>query len=180
MALWRLAQIVICFPCDSITPLVLYKTNGWLLWMNGCLVFGWCEVHIPTQRRSSMIFSLVSSVLPLQFQDGAPKSMWVQAALDKIWCQALSVWFLRRVRKMRKAIVSFVMSVRLSAWNNSVPAGRIFIKFYVWIFFEKLPRKFKFHHNLTRITGTLREDLRTLTISRSALLRMQNVSDKKL
>ena len=31
--------------------------------------------------------------------------------------------------KMRKATFSFVMSVRPSAWKNSVPTGRIFTKF---------------------------------------------------
>jgi hypothetical protein len=140
VALWRVAESVICFPCDSITPLVLYKINGRLLWMNGCFVFGWCEVHISTQRPSSMTFAgfLSSSV---KIRRWCPKLMWVQPALDKIWCHALSVWFFRRVRQMRKATFSFVMSVRLSAWNNSVPAGRIFIKFYSWIFFEKSAQK---------------------------------------
>jgi hypothetical protein len=80
---------------------------------------------------------------------------------------------------MRKVTVSFVMSVRLSAWNNSVPAGRILIKFYIWIFFENLPRKFKFHQNMTRITGTLLEYQYTLLItSLWILLRTRNVSDK--
>jgi hypothetical protein len=48
--------------------------------------------------------------------------------------------------------VSFVMSVRPSvrpsarppAWNKSVPAGRIFMKFDILGFFEKVSRKFKF------------------------------------
>jgi len=31
--------------------------------------------------------------------------------------------------KLRKATTSFVMSVRLSAWNSSVPANRIFVNF---------------------------------------------------
>jgi len=71
------------------------------------------------------------------------------------------------------------MSVRLSAWNSSAPTGRIFMKFYIWVFFENLSRKFKFHYNLTIITGTLHEDRYTfLIISRSILLRMRNVSDK--
>ena len=30
---------------------------------------------------------------------------------------------------LRKATVSFVVSVRLSAWNNSASTGRIFMKF---------------------------------------------------
>jgi len=50
--------------------------------------------------------------------------------------------------KLRKATVSFVMSVRPSAfseWNDSALSGRIFIKFDMWLFFEKLLRKLKFH-----------------------------------
>ena len=35
----------------------------------------------------------------------------------------------RRLRKMRKAAISFVMSVRPPTWNNSAPTGRIFMKF---------------------------------------------------
>jgi hypothetical protein len=69
--------------------------------------------------------------------------------------------------------------VRLSARNNSAPSGRIFVKFDIWVFFENLSRTFKFHLNLTRITGTVHEDLYTfMIISLSILLRMRNVSDK--
>ena len=32
-----------------------------------------------------------------------------------------------------------------SAWNNSAPTGRIFIKFCIWVFFENLPSKYNFH-----------------------------------
>ena len=39
--------------------------------------------------------------------------------------------------KLRKATLSFVMSVRPSAWNNSAPTERIFMKFYILIFFRK-------------------------------------------
>ena len=70
--------------------------------------------------------------------------------------------FLGAVAELRKATLSFVMpvssSVRLSAWNNSAPTGRIFMKFDIWIFFESLSRKFKFHYNLIRITVTLHEN----------------------
>jgi hypothetical protein len=37
--------------------------------------------------------------------------------------------FLGAVAKLRKAIMSFVMSVRLSSWNNSALTRRIFMKF---------------------------------------------------
>ena len=43
---------------------------------------------------------------------------------------------------------------------------------------ENLSVKFKFHLNVTRMTGTLHEDLRTfIIISRAVLLKMRNVSD---
>ena len=38
---------------------------------------------------------------------------------------------------MQKVTGSFVMSVRLSAWNNSALTGRTVPKFYVWVFFRK-------------------------------------------
>ena len=79
--------------------------------------------------------------------------------------------------KLREATISFVISVRPSAWNNSAPTGRIFMKFDLCWFLETLSRKFNFHYNLTRMTGTLHEDQFTF-ISRSVLLRMRNVSGK--
>jgi hypothetical protein len=67
-------------------------------------------------------------------------------------------------------------SVCPSAWNNSAPTGRIFIKFGIRVFSENLS---KFHYNLTRITGTFHSDQCAFwTISRSVLLRMRNVSEK--
>jgi hypothetical protein len=37
------------------------------------------------------------------------------------------------------------MSVCPFVWNNSTPAGRIFMKFGIFTYFENLPRKFKFN-----------------------------------
>jgi hypothetical protein len=77
----------------------------------------------------------------------------------------------------RKATVRFVMSVRLSTWNNSAPSERIFMKFDFGIFFEKLLRIFKFHYNRTWITGTVHEDQYTFFIvSRLFTPRMINIS----
>ena len=56
--------------------------------------------------------------------------------------------------KLRKATSSFYMSVRPLAcvlWNNSAPIGRTVIKFCIRVFFQNLPRKFKFQYNRTRI-----------------------------
>jgi hypothetical protein len=54
------------------------------------------------------------------------------------------------------------LSVCPSAWKNHAPTGQIFMKFYTGLFFENLPRKFNFYLNLTRITGTLLEEQRTV------------------
>jgi hypothetical protein len=71
------------------------------------------------------------------------------------------------------------LCVCLSAWNNSAATRRNFMKFDICIFFETLSRKFKFHENMTRITGTLHQDRSTfIIISRSFLLRMRNTSEK--
>ena len=55
------------------------------------------------------------------------------------------------------------------------------MKFDIYVFFEYLSRKFKFHSRLTTATCTFHEDVSTFRptiISRSKLLRMRNVSDK--
>jgi hypothetical protein len=72
------------------------------------------------------------------------------------------------------------MSVHLSArMVQSAPMGWIFMKFYIWEFFENLSAKCKFHSNLTRIMGTVHGNQYTfLIISCSFLLRLRNVSDE--
>ena len=53
------------------------------------------------------------------------------------------------------------------------------MKFDIRYFPENMSRKFKFHCNLIRIMGTLREDPYIFFImSRSLLLRMRNVADR--
>jgi len=86
----------------------------------------------------------------------------------------------RHFTKSWKVIISFIMSVCLSMWNNSAPTGLVFMKFDIWGFSKNLLRKFRLHSNWKRITGTLhRTDLRTfMVISRWILLRMRNVSDR--
>jgi hypothetical protein len=81
---------------------------------------------------------------------------------SQIWFSASLNSFFMGVRQILKILktISCVMSLRLSAWNNFAPTGRIFLKFVIWLFFVNLSRNFKFHWNLTRIMGTLYEDLR--------------------
>ena len=59
--------------------------------------------------------------------------------------------------ELRKANISFVVSVRPSVRNNSAATERIFMKFDIWVYFETLSSKLKFLWNRSRITGTLHE-----------------------
>jgi len=45
--------------------------------------------------------------------------------------------FLGAFAKLRRGTVSFFPSVRLSAWNNSAPTRRVFLKFGIWVFYKK-------------------------------------------
>ena len=45
---------------------------------------------------------------------------------------------------MRKATISFVLPVHLSAWNYSTTSGLIFIKLYIWLFFQTPSGKLEF------------------------------------
>ena len=53
--------------------------------------------------------------------------------------------FLGDFAKLRKATISFIMSLCLSTWNNSATSRRILMKLDIRTFFEKLSRKFQFH-----------------------------------
>ena len=66
----------------------------------------------------------------------------------------ISVWldefllsfFLTRSQNCEKRLLapsclSILPSVRLSAWNNSASTGRMFIKFDIWVLFDKLSKK---------------------------------------
>jgi hypothetical protein len=90
-------------------------------------------------------------------------------------------WLLAAFAKLRKATIGFVMSAGYVRPHGTtrLPLDRFSWNLIFEDFFYNMPRKFKFDWNLTSMTGTLREDLRTfMTISRSVLLRMRNVSDK--
>jgi len=55
---------------------------------------------------------------------------------------ALTGFFLGALAKLQK-VTNSVVYVCPSALNNSTSTGRIFMKFYIWVFFENLPRKYK-------------------------------------
>jgi len=66
--------------------------------------------------------------------------------------------------KLQKAISIIMFVYPLFTWTNTTPTGQIFMKFDIWLFFENVSRNFKFHYNLTRIKGTLHEDICTFMI----------------
>ena len=63
--------------------------------------------------------------------------------IQKWFVQLKHKTFLGALAKLRKVTITF-MSVRLYAWNNSAPNGRIFMKFGIWVCLENLSGKFKF------------------------------------
>lgn len=66
-----------------------------------------------------------------------------------------------------KTIINFITSIRPSVRppacllfaSNSSPNGLIFMKFVISGFYENLKRKLKIYENLSRITGTVYEDV---------------------
>jgi len=83
-------------------------------------------------------------------------------------------------RFVRKIAKSLIMSVcPFIRRNISAPTGQIFMKVDIWIFFENMSRKFKFHLYLTKIIGFyVKTDTGLWSVSPSFLLRLRNVSDK--
>ena len=98
--------------------------------------------------------------------------------------------FLVAFTKLQKVTISFVISVCLSVrlfvclshclhGTTRLSLDWFFMKFDIWAFLKNLLRKFKFYYHLTSVRGILLEDCcMSLTISRSVLLRVRNVSDK--
>jgi hypothetical protein len=91
-------------------------------------------------------------------------------------CYISAFW--RAFVNFRTATISFML-VCPSARDSSAYARRISMTFDDWVLFENLSRKFNFHYNLTRKTGTLLERLCTFMItSHRILLRLSNTGDK--
>jgi hypothetical protein len=86
--------------------------------------------------------------------------------------------FLGTFADLQRATISFFMSVCLHG-SSQLPVNWIFMKFYILVFFKNILRKFMFDSNLTRIMGTLQEDICTfVTITCWILLSIRKISDK--
>jgi branched-subunit amino acid permease len=77
-------------------------------------------------------------------------------AMETCFDYRMGTKFLGAFEKPRKAAISFVMSVRPSARNNSAPARQIFMKIVTWVFSNIFREDSISIKNLTRIMGTLR------------------------
>ena len=74
------------------------------------------------------------------------------------------------------SVIFVCLSGCLSAWKYSALTGGIFTEFGIWVLFVNLLKMFKFHEDLTRITGTLHEDQCTFLIYLWINIKMRNVS----
>ena len=90
--------------------------------------------------------------------------------------------FEKRLLALSYSVCTFVsLCVCPCVWNNWASTGRAIVNFHIWVSFENLFRKFPFQYNLTRVPGTLYENLCTFMITyRWILLWMRNISEKKL
>ena len=138
------------------------------------------ELYIKTQSvpRSKHSVSVIKTSQLMLYREIIAVCSQIHTKHINTLC-GLNVQLLGAFAKSRKPTISFVMavhlSVRPSALNNSPRTGRIFIKFDVCVHSENLSSEFKFHQNLTWITGTVHEDLCTFLVPRSFLLILRNV-----
>jgi len=93
-------------------------------------------------------------------------------------CSVNSYTSFWRVDKLQKSTISFFMSVRLYARNKSAPIGRFSVKI-LYRNSLKSVEKTKYAYNLTKITGSLLEDLSVfLIISHWILPECRKLSEK--
>jgi hypothetical protein len=94
---------------------------------------------------------------------------------DSVKWHLLGAFAKLQKRLLGSSCVPYVCPPVCPHGTNRRPLKKIFMKFYIWIFHKNLLRNFKFHWNLTRIRGTLHEELCTFVI---IILRMRNIWDK--
>jgi hypothetical protein len=80
--------------------------------------------------------------------------------------------FLSAFANLRRAAISFVMSVRPSAWNITTPTGRIFMKFHIRVFFfrkstEKIQVSLKADKNNGHFARTIMYSYDHISVSSS-------------
>ena len=122
-----------------------------------------------------------SNFCPTMFNGNfTSRENWSENCCTKRWS---AFTLLETFAELRKSTSSFVVHVRPfvyhSAWKYSTPTGRIFMKFYIWIYFRKSVAEVQDSLRPGKNNGYYFWRLCTfMIISRSVLIRMRNVSDK--
>ena len=126
-------------------------------YLHYCLQWGWniVNTHIEKSegesRRMSLYIDFINFymywVVFFLYTNPCPYNTWFKHLLKLLkYILLIYISFIRRVRKILKSFVmSICTSFRPHAWNNSSLTGRILSKFDIWVFFENLSRKSKFH-----------------------------------
>jgi len=117
------------------------------------------------QNKLYFAFSLLSSLpflIPITLSWNEFSAYWNKVG---ILARTLpSILIFRGICKIAKTAISFVISVRPSAKNNSTLIGWLSMKYDVWIF-SKICQTNSSFFNMTRITDTLHEDQCTSIIT---------------
>jgi hypothetical protein len=92
--------------------------------------------------------------------------------------QTASTLFLGAFTKFRQATISFVMSVRLSAWNNSATTRRIFMKFCISVFFRKSAEKIQVSFKSDKNNGHFIRKTMYFFTSRSIILTIRYILEE--
>jgi hypothetical protein len=109
----------------------------WYVWNAGETRHPWLPVVVVQVGTLSGISQLISWVVAHDTWE----TTWIENYSHPMWDSR----FFRCVHKNAKSITGFVVSVQ--PHRTSAPTGRIFMIFDIWVVFENLSRKFKFHQN---------------------------------
>jgi hypothetical protein len=114
---------------------------GLICWMGSNIkVFMFWLILLFTFRmilQSNWKFCFEFAVVPEILKGACLCSLYILRIID-------IMTILGALANLRKVNICFFISARLSAWSNSVPTGRIFMKFNIWIFYQNLSREIKF------------------------------------
>jgi len=149
---WVFVRLIACdletSKRDGLGPSCAFKATKqeWRAWqrcsINKVLILGQWQyllTHPVIFKEAHMIVAPALICILLLFQVMSPSVINIQN-------RGLRPVFQPRSQRCEKVLLaSSCLFVRPSAWNNSSPSGRIFLKFDTWVFFEHLTRKFKFH-----------------------------------
>jgi hypothetical protein len=86
---------------------------------------------------------ILSHMNPIQISGSYSYNTDFHEACARISWEGSSGFWANSQNCEKQLLVSSRLSVCLSACNNSAQTGRIFMKFDIWVFFEKLSKKFK-------------------------------------